>query len=189
VEVTADAEAVAHSLERLVGEVSGEAGDETQAREVGDGFVDLVEQVGEGGGAAVAVVVVVVVDGLAEEGDFEGTGVGEFADFVDDVLWRAVDFGAAGVWDDAVGAEFVAAAGDADVGLGDVVGGGDGAGEVEELEGVFGGCEGGGAAGGGAHEGGLLLALGSGLLGEVPSPTLPRSTGGGGKAGDDGVVD
>jgi len=74
--------AIAHSLERFVGEIAGEAGDKAKARQVGDGFVNLIEKLGEGGGAAVAVIVGVVVDRLAEESDFQRAGIGEFFDFV-----------------------------------------------------------------------------------------------------------
>ncbi len=113
--------AIAHGHQGFVGEIAGEAGDETETREIGGGFVNFVEQIGEGGGAAVAVLVGVVVDRLAEQRDFACAGGDEFLDFFDDVFRGAMNFRAAGVGDDAVGAEFVAAAGDADVGLGNIV--------------------------------------------------------------------
>jgi len=150
-QIAADARTIAHGLEGEISEIAREAGDEAQARETGNGFVDLVEEIGKGGFAIIAMDVAVVVDGLAQQRDFKRAGIGEFGDFIDDVLRRAVNFWAAGVGDDAVGAEFITAARDADVGLCGCIGGGDGAREIEELKRIFSGGESGGAAGGGAH--------------------------------------
>ena len=98
-------------------------------------------KLGKGRDAAVAVAEGVMVDRLAEERDFARSGGDEFGDFVDDVLRRAMDFGAASVGDDAIGAEFIAAAGDADVRLGEVIRRGDAAGKIEHFQTVFGGVE------------------------------------------------
>jgi hypothetical protein len=62
-----------------------------------------------------AVGVDVVVDGLAEERDFDDACVSEFLAFINDGLRRAMDFSAAGIGHDAIGAELVAAARDAHV--------------------------------------------------------------------------
>src|SRR5262249_20409424 len=144
------ARVVADDFEDIVAEVARVAGDEAQALDGGDLVGDSGEQVGGGGGvgageggAAVAaggaaaflglgvavegdggaVLEAVVVDGLAQEGDLDDAGVGQALALVDDVVGGAVDLGAAGEGDDAVGAELVAAARDADVGgaLGGVV--------------------------------------------------------------------
>jgi hypothetical protein len=164
VEVAADSLAIAHGGECVVREIPRKAGDETEAREMLDSFVNLIEQIGEGRRAAASVVEIVVIDGLAEESDLRRPGVGEFADFVDDVLRGAMDFSAAGVGDDAVGAEFIAAAGDTNVSLRAVVAGGDASGEIEHLKLVFGGGESGGAATSlFAHERGLALRGSAGV--------------------------
>ena len=75
-----------------------------------------IEQVGEARGLAAAGVLV-AVDGLADERDFLAALIGEDAGFGDDLLGRAALLGAAGHGDDAVGAEFVAADLDAEIGL------------------------------------------------------------------------
>jgi hypothetical protein len=108
-----------------------------------------------------AVLEAVVVDGLPEQRDLDDAGVGEFLALVDDVVRRAVDLGPAGERHDAVGAELVAAPGDADVGAppGVGVGGGDGAGEVEHLERVGGGGERGGPARRRALQGDLVAEV------------------------------
>src|SRR5262249_44933674 len=66
----ADARTVAHDLQRLVGKIAREAGDETQTRKLGDGFVNLVEQLRERGYPPVAVIVGVMIDCLPEERHF-----------------------------------------------------------------------------------------------------------------------
>lgn len=86
-------------------------------------------------------VVAVVIDGLAEECDFDDAGVGESFALFEYVIGWSVNFRAACEGYDAVGAEFVAAACDADVGGAVVIGGGDGSGEVEEFEVVGSGGE------------------------------------------------
>ena len=142
-DVAADAGAIADHFQHIIAEVTRVAGDKAQTLDRGDLLVDAVEQVGEGGGvgsregvAVVAALVgppllgldhavdldgrvvleAVVVDGLAQERDLDHARIGEHLDLVDDVPGRAVDLGPTGVGDDAVGAELVAAAGDADIG-------------------------------------------------------------------------
>ena len=56
-----------------------------------------------------------MVDGLPEERDFANAAGDEYFHFVDDVARRTMHLGAAGIGDDAIGAEFIAAAGDADI--------------------------------------------------------------------------
>ncbi len=147
VEVAADARGGGHDVEDVIAKIGGKAGDETEAREGGNFFVQSLQQFGEGGaffrgaGRSGDVwgfgFVDVVVDGLSEEGDFEAAGVDEFFGFFEDGVGGAGDFSATGVGDDAVGAEFIAAANDADVGLKFLFVGGEAAGEVEEFEAVF----------------------------------------------------
>jgi hypothetical protein len=62
-----------------------------------------------------AVLEAVVVDRLPEQRDLDHARVGEPLALVDDVVGRAVHLGAARERHDAVGAELVAAPGDADV--------------------------------------------------------------------------
>ena len=64
-----------------------------------------------------------MVDRLPEQRDFLRPGIHEFANLVDDILRRPMHFGPARVGDDAIGAEFVAAARDADIRLREIIAG------------------------------------------------------------------
>ena len=86
-----------------------------------------------------------MVDGLAEQCYFDDACICEFFAFIDNVVGWPVHFCAAGEGDDAVGAEFVAAARDAHIG-GAIVAvrvnvGIECAGKIEEFELVFCCCE------------------------------------------------
>ena len=94
--------------------------------QIGEVVVEQGEKFGErgaalggagGGGGGGIIDIYIMIDGLAEEGDLQAPGGDEFAGFFEDGVGGARDFRAAGVGDDAVGAELVAAADDADVGL------------------------------------------------------------------------
>ena len=126
--------AVAHDLQRLVREIAREAGDKTKARQMPNGLMHLVEKLGEGGGSAISATIRVVVDRLAQQRHFEYARVGELPHLLDDVLGGAVDFWPASIGDNAIRAEFVAAAGDPDVCLRGAVGRGNAAGEIEQLK-------------------------------------------------------
>ncbi len=99
VEVAADAGRGGHDVEDVVSEVGGEGGDEAEARERGDFIVEGLEEFGEGGAFFCRAVgcgdvegfgfVDVVVDGLAEESDFEATGIDKFLGFLQDGIGRA----------------------------------------------------------------------------------------------------
>ncbi len=78
-----------------------------------------------------------------------------------------MDFGATRVGDDAIGAEFVAAASDADVGLGHVVAGGDAAGKIEHFQAILGCFQRRASAYGCAHQGRLARAAAAGGDGGV----------------------
>jgi len=73
---------------------------------------------GLGGAGQLFFGVVVAVDGLAEQGDLGGAGVGDAANFFDDLVAGAVALRAPGVGDDAERAALVAALHDGDVGRG-----------------------------------------------------------------------
>jgi hypothetical protein len=62
-----------------------------------------------------AVGVSVVIDGLAQQGDFKHALISQLLALSDDFRGWSVDFGPAGMWDHAVGAELVAAPGDTNV--------------------------------------------------------------------------
>ena len=165
VQVPTDPLAVAHRLQRLVGKIAGVTSHEPQPRQVRRGLVDTVKQFGKGRQPAVRAAVGVVVDGLAEQRDLAHAGVGEANHFLDDVRRRAVHFGPASVGDDAVGAELVAPASDADVGLGGAVGavvGAEAAGKVQRLEMILRRRERAAAAAGRAHQRRLARLPGDG---------------------------
>ena len=94
-------------------EIAGVIGDEADAGEAGE-VVYFFHYVGEGEGL-VAILIFVGVDGLAEQGDFFYTVFGELAAFVNDVIDGPRAFAAADVGYDAIAAEVVAAAHDANV--------------------------------------------------------------------------
>ena len=152
VQISTDSRAIAHGLQCLIREISREAGNESQSRKIRRRFVEQIKKIGESCLPTVAVIVIVMVDRLTEQRDFLRAGVGEHANFIDDILRRAMHLGATRVGDDAIRAEFIAAAGDADIGLRDFVGGGNRAREVEHFEMIFGGGEGCAAARGSAHQ-------------------------------------
>lgn len=58
------------------------------------------------------------IDGLADKCDFFAAVLDEGLAFLEDFVEAAAFFAAAAVWDDAIGAEFVAAVADGDEGLG-----------------------------------------------------------------------
>lgn len=82
-------------------------GKEANPAQAGDGG-GAAEEFGEGGTAIAVFAVGIHV--LAEEGDFDAAAGGEFGELEEDVMHGAADFGAAGVGDDAKGAEVAAAA-------------------------------------------------------------------------------
>ena len=94
-------------------EIARVIGDEADAGEAGE-VVDFFEHVGEGE-SFVVILIFVGVDRLAEQGDFPDAVFGELAAFVNDVFDGSGAFAATDVGDDAIAAEVVAAAHDANV--------------------------------------------------------------------------
>src|SRR5207249_2675722 len=111
--------------------------DETQAREIGDRLMDLVEQSGERCSPAITVHMAIVIDRLTEERYLARAGIDELAHLIDDVLRRTMHLRAARIGDHAVRAELVAPARDADVRVRKIVSRRDAAREIEQLEMIF----------------------------------------------------
>ena len=115
VDVLHDGRAIADGLHKLLAKVAGVGGGVADALDAGD-FGDFPEELSERD-IAFEQVFAVAIDGLAEKGDFLRSLVGEFADFFEDFGGRSASLAAPGFWDDAVGAELVAAVLDGDEGF------------------------------------------------------------------------
>ena len=132
--ISANPLAIAHDPQRLVREVTRKTRDESQSRQILHRLVNPIQKLRERGLAPIAVIVVIVIDRLPQQRHFAHAGVGQSFDFVDNIPRRTMNLRPARVGNDAVGAEFIAAAGDADVGLRDIVVGGDAARKIEQFE-------------------------------------------------------
>ena len=95
----------------------GKAGHEPQPGKIGNGLVNLVEQLGEGRCAAVTMPECVVIDSLPEQRHLARAASGQLADFLNNIPRRAMHFRPARVRHDAICAELVAPARDAHVSL------------------------------------------------------------------------
>ncbi len=111
----AEGREIADRLHQLEGDVDRVGGHEADAFHAGD-FVEPIEKVVEKA-VPFGLVFAVAVDVLAEQGDLFIALFDEHAALFDDALGRAGDLLAACIGDDAVGAEFIAAADDRDVGF------------------------------------------------------------------------
>ena len=121
VDVVAEGRRGVDGVDDVAGEVARVAGGEADAADAGD-LADGGEQFGEG---PLPFRIAVAVDVLAEELDLGVAEVGDAAGFFEDGGGGAAALLAAGVGDDAVGAEFVAAFDDGDVAAVGVLAGGE----------------------------------------------------------------
>ncbi len=113
-QVVADVGVCGHGEQYLVGHVFGVGRREAYAH-VGGGVGHNAEQVGKVGAfLSLFVAVPVAVDVLTEQGDFLESLAAQVGHLVENALHAAATFAATGIGDDAVGAEIVAAAHDAD---------------------------------------------------------------------------
>ena len=103
---------IADGLHELDGDVDRVGGHEADPLHAGD-CVESVEKIVEKA-VPFGLVFAVAIDVLAEQGDLFIALIDELFALFDDAFWGAGDFLAAGIGDDAIGAEFIAAADDRD---------------------------------------------------------------------------